>query len=142
MAIAPNSSAPRLWLRLKPIQARHMSVASPDSRTRLPAIAAISAGSRGTQAARTPQVHQHVHGVQRTQHAEYDAASRIQQRACRDHAALSPAATPPAVITPASAASQCCTGRGSAPCTNSRPSLAYERWFGTSPSRPTAAPFM
>jgi hypothetical protein len=44
---AANTIAPRLWLALKPIQARH-TVVSRVSRSVLACIAAMAAGSRGS----------------------------------------------------------------------------------------------
>src|SRR5262249_61994379 len=46
-ASAPVNSTPRLWLKLKPIQARHMSVLPRDNLRAVLAIARATAGSAG-----------------------------------------------------------------------------------------------
>ena len=62
---APNMSAPRLWLRLKPTQPCHM-VDSPRVRRIFEAcIAVMTAGSSGHDAARIADVEQRVERVQR-----------------------------------------------------------------------------
>src|SRR5260370_36265751 len=48
IASAPNSRTPRLWLKLKPIHARHISVPPSDSLRAELAIACATEGSTGT----------------------------------------------------------------------------------------------
>ena len=71
IAIVANSSTPRLWLKLKLIQARHMSVPPRDSLRAELAIVSVTEGSAGTSRSRVAQIQQSVNGMQPTQYAEY-----------------------------------------------------------------------
>jgi hypothetical protein len=73
-ASAATISTPRLWLKLKPIQARHMSVRPPDSLRADCAIACATEGSARDKSSRVAQIEQSVNGMQGAYYTEYRTA--------------------------------------------------------------------